>query len=520
MKTQVVFNICWLVAVVVVGVESRNVWNNNSVLQKTELNGLLKKDEVCMKELGCFKITSDFISVLHRPINVVPHDRVTINTRFLLYTRKHPKESDPLIATDPNTIKKSTLNPKNPTKFIVHGFMDSEIFGPWMVEMKDEFLMHGDYNIIIVDWSGGNKMPYYQATANTRVVGAEIDLLIKALEKHASMKRSEMHIIGHSLGAHIAGYAGERLKTLGRITGCDPAEPYFENMPTTVRLDPTDATFVDVIHSDAASKIRFIGFGMNQLVGHVDFFPNNGRRQPGCTKEKFLTFITDGLKEGLRRFGSCNHQRALDFFTSSINYRKIVPVGYQCSTWEDFIAGKCTECGKDMKMCAIMGMRADEYKPYIGKGTQNPFYLQTSGKIPYWQYHYQISIKLYKPAIFKDASGKIDVTLFGSKNDELFHVQDKAVDLIHGSRYQYLVTTDKDLGDIKSVSMQWFVQTLNPIKIIFKPTLYVEYITVVPINTVEKSPRKLTGRAFCGNPKTAIKSKSTVTFLPKNTCVK
>ncbi len=48
--------------------------------------------------------------------------------------------------------------------------------------MKDEFLMHGDYNIIIIDWSGGNKPPYYQATSNTRVVGAEVALLIQALE--------------------------------------------------------------------------------------------------------------------------------------------------------------------------------------------------------------------------------------------------------------------------------------------------------------------------------------------------
>ena len=28
-----------------------------------------------------------------------------------------------------------------------------------------------------------------------------------------------MHIIAHSLGAHLAGYAGEKLRYLGRITG-------------------------------------------------------------------------------------------------------------------------------------------------------------------------------------------------------------------------------------------------------------------------------------------------------------
>ncbi|GBM18059.1 Pancreatic triacylglycerol lipase [Araneus ventricosus] len=500
--------------------ESGSFVSNSSVLQETDVIEQLGKKEVCMKELGCFSITTDFISILRRPINVLPHDRVTINTRFLLYTRQHPKESDLLVASDANSIKKSSLNPNNPTKFIIHGFMDSEIFGPWMVNMKDEFLMHGDYNIIIVDWSGGNKPPYYQATANTRVVGAEVDLLIKALEKNLNLKRSNMHIIGHSLGSHVAGYAGERLKTLGRITGCDPAEPYFENMPKSVRLDPSDANFVDVIHTDAASKIRFIGFGMSQLVGHVDFFPNSGRQQPGCTKEKFLTFVTDGLKEGLRRFGSCNHQRSLDFFHHSINYRKVVPVGYQCSSWEDFLDGKCAECGKDMKQCAIMGIRADEYIPYKPKDTQTAFYLQTGGKAPYWQYHYQISVKLYKTSSSKDTSGKLDVTLFGELADEMFHLQKTAINLVHGSRYQFLATTDKNLGEIKSVSMQWTLQTLNPIKLLIKPVIYVEYITVVPMNTQEKSPRKLTNRQYCGNANLAIKPRTTASFQKKNNCVK
>lgn len=62
-----------------------------------------------------------------------------------------------------------------------------------------------------------------------------------------------MHIIGHSLGAHTAGYAGERIEGLGRITGLDPAEPYFQGMPPHTRLDPTDAKLVDVIHTDGTS---------------------------------------------------------------------------------------------------------------------------------------------------------------------------------------------------------------------------------------------------------------------------
>ncbi|CAL1267691.1 unnamed protein product [Larinioides sclopetarius] len=476
--------------------------------------------EICMKELGCFAITDDFKSLIHRPINVLPHDRATINTKCLLYTRKNAKESHRLFASDPTSFEESHYNPANPTKFIVHGFMDSELYGAWMVDMKDEFLMHGDYNIIVVDWSGGNKPPYYQASSNTRVVAAEIALIAQALEKHFGAKREEFHIIGHSLGGHIAGYAGARLKTLGRITGCDPAEPYFQNMPPSVRLDPTDADFVDVIHSDA-TDILFIGFGMSHPAGHVDFFPNNGRNQPGCKSSKFKSFITDGLTEGARRFASCNHQRSLDFFHHSINYRKVTPVGFECSSWKDFLAGKCFDCGFDTKKCAIMGIRADEYKEFRNNSIQHEMYLQTSGKPPYWLYHYQITMKLFKPRTsYKDVKGTLEVTLYGSKQDELFKVQDKSTDFFHGARYQYLATTDKELGEIKSVTLKWYSSSKNPIGIFVKPKLFVEYITVIPMNAIEASPRNMSNRSFCNKPENGIAPKTIATLHRNDKCLK
>jgi hypothetical protein len=66
----------------------------------------------------------------------------------------------------------------------------------------------------------------------------------------------------------------------------DPAEPHFADTDPIMRLDPSDADFVDVIHTDAAPFISG-GFGIKQPVGHVDFYPNGGEIQPGCENAMF-----------------------------------------------------------------------------------------------------------------------------------------------------------------------------------------------------------------------------------------
>ena len=55
----------------------------------------------------------------------------------------------------------------------------------------------------------------------------------------------------------------------------------FEDEHPSLRLDPTDACYVDVIHSNAAEWV-IGGLGIVQPVGHDDFYPNGGSKQPGC----------------------------------------------------------------------------------------------------------------------------------------------------------------------------------------------------------------------------------------------
>jgi pancreatic triacylglycerol lipase len=124
------------------------------------------------------------------------------------------------------------------TKFIIHGFLDYRK-KKWIGELKDALLKVENLNVIVVDWSKGNGFPYTQATANTQIVGAEIAKLINSFVDKKNAKMADFHLIGHSLGSHVAGYAGQYLNgKIARITGLDPAGPYFEFTHTMVRLDP------------------------------------------------------------------------------------------------------------------------------------------------------------------------------------------------------------------------------------------------------------------------------------------
>lgn len=51
--------------------------------------------------------------------------------------------------------------------------------------------------------------------------------LAHSIFQKKGLKPEDVHIIGHSLGSHTAGYAGSATKNLGRITGQDKDLSHF-----------------------------------------------------------------------------------------------------------------------------------------------------------------------------------------------------------------------------------------------------------------------------------------------------
>lgn len=73
--------------------------------------------------------------------------------------------------------------------------------------------------MICVDWEAGALIPnYVRAVANTRLVGKQLAMLIRGLTERG-LTLDKVHLIGFSLGAHVAGFAGAEIKNISRITG-------------------------------------------------------------------------------------------------------------------------------------------------------------------------------------------------------------------------------------------------------------------------------------------------------------
>jgi hypothetical protein len=82
----------------------------------------------------------------------------------------------------------------------------------------------GGFNIITADWNRVAKNLLYPMPAYLTVqVGSVIAKLLENIVNLAVIDPSDIHVIGHSLGAHVSGACGAAfsLGKIGRITGID-----------------------------------------------------------------------------------------------------------------------------------------------------------------------------------------------------------------------------------------------------------------------------------------------------------
>ncbi|XP_052066885.1 pancreatic triacylglycerol lipase-like [Mytilus californianus] len=328
------------------------------------------RPEVCYDHIGCFSNAAPYDNANGR----LPESPDHILTEFLLYTRQNPTDEFLLNAFDVSNISHSHFDGSKQTVFIIHGYNDYAT-SDLVQAMKEELLKKDDLNVIAVNWEkGADNLIYAKAAANTRVVGAIIGELLKNLHSTGHSSYSKFHLVGHSLGAHISGYAGAIVDgRIAKITGLDPAGPCFENQDPITRLDPSDAHYVEVIHTDGSSLIQ-LGFGLDKAIGHADFYPNGGVNQPGCSR-KFRLATFSLITGRIGRFTAtlaCSHMRSFDLFTESIN-SQCAFIGKPCDTKEDFDAGLCTGCGNGCAEMGYNGQQDGHGKYYFSTNSAAPF---------------------------------------------------------------------------------------------------------------------------------------------------
>ncbi|XP_066149399.1 uncharacterized protein [Euwallacea fornicatus] len=388
-------------------VKSMRVWQAKQ--DAKQLTNRTKREEptVCYDELGCFESSGPY-----GYIDMLPSKPEEINTKFLLYparTRQRRSGSAPTEVPydkleEAYQWAKGGFNKSLPTKVLIHGF-GSDCGYIWAYEIRSALMAVEEINTICVDWSNGAALPnYVKASANTRLVGKQLSLLLRGLVDKNGLSLMNTHLIGFSLGAHIAGFAGADLGNLSRITGLDPAGPLFEAQDIRARLDETDASFVDVIHSNGENLILG-GLGSSQQMGHVDFYPNGGRMQKGCS-HLFVGAVSDIIwSSAVEGRSLCNHRRAYKFFIDSVSPRCHFPA-FPCDSYENFLSGKCFPCTDEGK-CGNMGYYADRSK---GRGE---LYLITREEEPFCAHQYLVKIETSSGAVPVKSYGKIQVTLIG-----------------------------------------------------------------------------------------------------------
>ncbi|XP_067624471.1 phospholipase A1 2 [Eurosta solidaginis] len=268
-----------------------------------------------------------------------------VRMRFFLYKSDFAECGREIITNDYSSLQMSEFNAKHPTRIIIHGWMSKSkgalnrlltkaylslvkrVPAPTVSDSHSDIADYpmpiininddnnnnndgsyrsyvnntttntpNDYNVIICDWTPTSSNVNYFAVADmVKDVGHLLAEFVKFLHLRADLDYNDVYLIGHSLGAQIAGSAGKQSYPFrfNTIFALDPAGPKFRDQSPENRIDASDAEYVESIQTSSS-------FGFKKPLGHAAFYPNYGHSQKKCY------------------FYGCSHKRAYHYFAESI----------------------------------------------------------------------------------------------------------------------------------------------------------------------------------------------------------
>ncbi|XP_067896172.1 lipase member H-like isoform X2 [Heterodontus francisci] len=350
--------------------------------------------------------------------------------KLLLYTGRNSSCASLINATHT-----SVLDVNKKTIFLIHGYRPFGSAPNWLNMMIETLLNVDDINLIIVDWNrGATTINYSVAVSNTKKVAEILKPVIDNILRIGG-SLDLIHMIGVSLGAHISGFVGSKFDgKIGRITGLDPAGPLFTGKSVEDRLDPADAQFIDVLHTDIDA------LGYEEFLGHIDYYANGGTDQPGCP----ATIM------GGKKYVVCDHQRSVYLYMSSMTSICNITI-YPCASYEEFLDAGCTQHDSTYP---IFGYHLDKWRNSNNiMRFPNKVFFQTTTKEPFCMYYYLLDIITWNQNTRK---GYITVGLTGENG---VTVKSKANHYAKSFKkfkeVTLLVSVDEDVENITSVSLMF-----------------------------------------------------------------
>ncbi|MEM7593645.1 MAG: hypothetical protein AAF383_19400 [Cyanobacteria bacterium P01_A01_bin.83] len=182
-----------------------------------------------------------------------------------------------------SSFEQKPVDTDSDTYVITHGYLSSSD-SEWVGNLAEEIeQLDSNSNIILTDWSeAAGTVNYFSAVEDTEEVGNQLANWLIDEE----INPDTTQLIGHSLGAHASGIAGDiysdiTSSSIETIVGLDPAGPAYEDSlfsngkPADERLDPTDGDRVVAFHTSDT-------FGYDDPLGLLDLYINpDDLLQPG-----------------------------------------------------------------------------------------------------------------------------------------------------------------------------------------------------------------------------------------------
>ncbi|EDW66877.2 lipase member H [Drosophila virilis] len=304
--------------------------------------------------------------------------------QYDLYTPYNPQERQLLRPGDVNMLKNSFFNGKWPVRVSIHGWTGKSNTC-YNAAIKDAYLWRGNFNVIIVDWSRqAMDINYYRVSKQLQSIAASIAKFLRFLHDNTGVPYEQIYLVGHSAGSHVAGLTGKQLRParLGAIFALDPAGLTQLRLGPEERLAPTDAIYVESIHTD----LKLLGNPQGNQLSQAAIFPNWGRGQPQCPNATATEFDF-----------ACDHFAAVYYFAESVRQPNIFGA-LRCSSLQSILTATCG-CNSNGKYTSEVYCAADAYmggEPAVPKA--GVYYLSTLEQPPFGIIDGLVRIRPPKPS--------------------------------------------------------------------------------------------------------------------------